>query len=230
MNTINNNTKQNFAQDFTFHSIDDIEIQDGKLIIKGNTKGTPTNFYYDLATGKLSMNSIIGENKQAFSLYNDTIRSHIANLPSFEMLVDKGRQVIHNNRGEFQRLKTVDIEKKGEVANTIATNILDRNSIDPPFLLKMNVDNLMSKNQTLEHLIKTFELNFINTSISATEQPENYHLFSLLQQSINGNNAYQLQECWKMLAELTNIHQKLQNLGNHQHSTTEHVKYSSIYI
>ncbi|MDR0650977.1 MAG: hypothetical protein LBG59_06360 [Candidatus Peribacteria bacterium] len=157
------------------------------------------------------MNGTIGEEKNAFFLHKDNIRNHIAHFPPFDTIIDRGKQAIMDNLHQFKKGET------GEVNKQTANNILESNKIDPPAVLKTNVENQMSKNQILEYCIQNFGLNFTKTSLSATEDPELYHLFSLLNRSINSNNSLKSKKCLEMLVESTNIHQKLQQLGNHQH-------------
>jgi hypothetical protein len=213
LNTTTTDTQQNFAQDFKFNTVNDLEIQNGQLIIKGDMKGTPISFYYDLTKGDISTNSIIGKDNNAFYLHNTTIKSHLTNIGPFNGILEKGKQALWDNKDQFQKVKEVEGEKKAVVGERIAQDILERNNqVNTSSILQMNMERLIEKNQTMQSVIETFQLTLDNHTIGENEQPELYRLFFLLDNSITTrDNAVQLRECCRMLAELTHIHRKIQH-------------------
>jgi hypothetical protein len=64
---------QNFGDDFTLGSMDNLRVENGKFVLQGMIKNTPIDFYYDMENGDISINNVIAK--------NDTTKAYHINDP-----------------------------------------------------------------------------------------------------------------------------------------------------
>jgi hypothetical protein len=238
LNTTMQGTQQNFSTDFTFQNAESLEIHDGQLIIKGTMKGTPISFFYDLATGTIATNTIIGEDKGVFHLNNDNLKTPLMQLIPFNNIIKNGKQALQGKREAFAQLKHLNTreERKASGQAIAKEALLPITTVKSLTYQKENFATMMEKNQTLQMVIQLFELDK-HTTYTKEESPGIYHLLQILNNSITTAEEGQLmRKNIEKLARLINIKKHQQQAGNIEHthqiflSSTNELHRSDIYI
>ncbi|MDR0608163.1 MAG: hypothetical protein LBG52_07695 [Candidatus Peribacteria bacterium] len=204
----------NFSEVFSLQDAKSLEIQDGKLVIRGTINHTPISFFYDLATGEISTNAIIGKepNRESFSLHNEQRRVLLTKLRPFSEVVQISRDFLRSSRDDFKQLQQIkDINKQYEKREAIKEQALSSLVTRTQGSTKEDFATMIEKNQTMQSFINVFQLHFPSNTIEKSQQPYIYHLFELLEQSITSlDDAQKAKKCLELLTTQANIHHKIQ--------------------